>query len=273
MKTLRDKIVIKGIGLHSGKSSTLTISPYNKSGIFFSNKNGISRINEAEIREDSRLTGFSLPNGMIVRTGEHLLGALAGMEVDSALLELTDNEVPILDGSALPFVEAIASVGLVEIDGTPMRSTITQPYFVEENDGKRIIAAFPCDKLRVSYIIDYSGTPIGVQKVKYDINADVFYNVICRARTFALTRELEYLKENNLAKGGSLENAMLFDGNGLVGGVKPRLENECVTHKVIDLLGDLTLIGSIPVAHYVAIAAGHSIHGKLVSLIKRDLRK
>ena len=140
--------------------------------------------------------------------------------------------------------------------------------FVEENDGKRLVAAFPCDKLSVSYIIDYSGTPIGVQNVKYDITNAAFYNIISKARTFALTYELDYLRKNGLAKGGSPENALVFGETGLIEGQELRFPLECVTHKVIDLLGDLTLAGTIPTAHYVAISAGHSIHGKLTRRIK-----
>ena len=138
----------------------------------------------------------------------------------------------------------------------------------EENGGKRFLAAVPSEKLCVSYVIDYSGTPVGTQNVTYDVTRETFYNIISRARTFGLTSELEYLRRNGLAKGGSLDNALVFDGEGLVGDASLRFPLECVTHKVIDLLGDLTLAGPIPTAHYVAIAAGHSIHGKLARRIR-----
>ena len=140
--------------------------------------------------------------------------------------------------------------------------------FQSENGGKRFLAAVPSEKLCVSYVIDYSGTPVGTQNVTYDVTRETFYNIISRARTFGLTSELEYLRRNGLAKGGSLDNALVFDGEGLVGDAALRFPLECVTHKVIDLLGDLTLAGPIPTAHYVAIAAGHSIHGKLARRIR-----
>ncbi len=268
MKTLKNEIKIGGVGLHSGEESKLWMRPCGSAGIYFRNKSGLSSVTEAVVEEDSRLTGFSLPNGAVVRTAEHLLAAIAGMGLEAVELELTGSEVPILDGSAFPFAEAIKNCGFEEIDGKRKKRAIAAPLFLEENDGGRLLAAAPAEKLTVTYIIDYSGTPIGTQKVKYDITSETFYNIISKARTFGLTSELDYLKQNGLAKGGTLDNALVFDEKGLVGGQRLRFPLECVTHKVIDLLGDLTLAGEIPTAHYVAVAAGHSIHGKLTRRIK-----
>lgn len=268
MRTLRNEIKISGVGLHSGEHSTLWMRPCERAGIYFRKNGVLSSTAKAVVEEDQRLTGFRLPNGALVRTGEHLLAAIAGMGLDSVELELSAAEVPIMDGSARPYADAIRECGFEEIEGTVKRRAISSPIFVEENGGNRLLIAAPSDKLSITYIIDYSKTPIGVQKVRYDITEDTFYNIISRARTFALTYELDYLKQNGLAKGGSLENAIVFDEKGPVYGQTLRFPLECVTHKVIDLLGDLTLAGEIPTAHYVAIAAGHSIHGKLTRRIK-----
>ncbi len=268
MKTLKNEIKISGTGLHSGEESTLWMRPCERPGIHFRNENGLSPVTEAVVEEDSRLTGFSLPNGAVVRTAEHLLAAIAGMGLNAVELELSGSEVPILDGSAFPFAEAIKDCGFTEMDGILKGRAISAPIFLEENGGSRLIAAAPSDRLTVTYIIDYSGTPIGLQKVKYDITSETFYNIISKARTFGLTSELDYLKQNGLAKGGTLDNALIFDENGTVGSQRLRFPLECVTHKVIDLLGDLTLAGEIPAAHYVAVAAGHSIHGKLARRIR-----
>lgn len=268
MLTLKDEIKISGIGLHSGEQSVLYLRPCGRAGIYFRGKNGLASTADAVVEEDSRLTGFSLPNGVTVRTAEHLLAAVAGMGLDAVEIELEGAEVPIMDGSAFCFAEAIKECGVTEVDGDAWRLTVSSPVAVREKDGERLAVALPSEKLSVTYVIDYPGTPIGTQSVKYDITPEMFYNIISKARTFGLTYELGFLKENGLAKGGSLENALLFDDKGPVGGQKLRFPLECVTHKVTDLLGDLTLAGSVPVGHYIAVAAGHSTHGKLVRRLK-----
>ncbi len=268
MLTLRNEIKMSGIGLHSGERSVLHLRPCGRAGIFFRGKNGLSPTADAVVEEDSRLTGFSLPNGVTVRTGEHLLAAVAGMGLEAVEIELDGPEVPIMDGSAYCFAEAIKECGFEETAGDAVRTAVSCPIAVSEKNGERLAVALPAENLSVTYVIDYPGTPIGTQSVKYDITPDVFYNIISKARTFGLTYELGFLKENGLAKGGSLENALIFDDRGPVGGQKLRFPLECVTHKVIDLLGDLTLAGPVPVGHYIAVAAGHSTHGKLVRRLK-----
>jgi len=120
-------------------------------------------------------------------------------------------------------------------------------------------------------VIDYPGTPVGTQRASYVITPEVFLEKISKARTFGLTSELEYLKKNGLAKGGSLGNALMFDEKGLLNEGGLRFPEECAAHKINDLLGDLSLLGSIPVAHYIGICAGHDLHGRLVDRIKRAL--
>ena len=256
------------MGLHSGKQTAVTLEPFDRQGIYFRGPRGLSSVSEARVEEDSRLTGFSLPNGVSVRTGEHLLAAIAGMGIDAAVVELDGGEVPIMDGSAFPFADGIKKTGLEETGDKCERLALPVPVYAEERGGDRIMTACPCDHLKVTYIIDYSGTPVGVQRVTVDVTTDNFYNIISKARTFGLTRELEYLKQNGLALGGTLDNALVFDENGPVGGQELRFPLECAMHKVIDLLGDLTLCGFVPVAHYIGIASGHSIHAKLTRRLR-----
>lgn len=270
MKTLAKELTFNGIGLHSGQKASVTLCPYNKQGIYFENENGVCSITEAELAEDSRLTAFRLPNGVVVRTGEHILGAIIGMGIDSVLIKNKFEEIPILDGSAAKFVEEIKD-NIVD-DGTPIKKLfISSPVSVMEQNRTRFVIALPAETLRITYIIDYSSTPIGTQTVTYDINQENFENIICKARTFGLTREFEFLKKYGLARGGSLENAMVFDENGLVGGQKLRFPLECVTHKVLDLLGDLALLGQAPIGHYIAHCAGHSAHGLLRGKLLKTL--
>jgi len=268
--TINKGIEFEGAGLHSGKLCKVTVSPSDKCGIYFETTAGLYPVTSAVVEENNRLTGFRLPDGTIVRTAEHLLGALVGMGVDSAIIRLYGEEVPILDGSAFCFASAIADAGTGEKSGQRApKKVLMSPVFVEDAERSRFAAAVPSENLKVTYVIDYSGTPIGTQRVCYNITPDVFFNTISRARTFGLTSELDYLAKAGLAKGGSLDNCLVFGEKTLLNEDGLRFPLECVTHKVIDLLGDLVFAGSIPAAHYIAVCAGHDIHGRLTNRIKR----
>lgn len=268
MKTLNRQINISGVGLHSGEKSAVCLRPSNIPGISFKNAGGVSMASEAVVEEDSRLTGFCLPNGMKVRTGEHMLAAIAGMGLEAVQIEMEGEEVPIMDGSAFAFAHEIKEAGLCEVEGEAKKCAVSLPLTVEEKNGARLLFALPSEELKITYIIDYTGTPVGVQRASFTVTPDTFYETISRARTFGLTSELDYLKREGLARGGSLDNALVFDEKGLLGGAKLRFPQECVIHKMTDLLGDLTLSGCLPTAHYVGICAGHSIHAKLTRKLK-----
>ena len=268
MKTLKNEIRLSGVGLHSGSAAAVTLVPSEGEWINFVNQKGASSVTQAVIEEDSRLTGFSLPNGMTVRTAEHLLAAVAGMGLEAVDIHLEGQEVPIMDGSALPFAQAIRETGFRDNGKKSRPRFLATPLIAEENNGARLMFAYPSEKLRVTYIIDYSGTPVGLQKFSCDITEENFYNIIAGARTFGLTSELGYLRQHGLAKGGSKENALIFDENGLVEGQQLRHPQECSIHKITDLLGDLTLSGPVPTAHYVGLASGHSVHAKLVRSLR-----
>lgn len=260
-----------GIGLHSGEFSTVSVSPSQKEGIYFSTANGLFPIASAQVEEDNRLTGFRLLDGTLVRTAEHLLAALVGLNIDSAVIELTEEEIPILDGSPYPFALALSEAGIKAFGEKSSQKSLFVPIVIDDTDKDRVIMAIPSERLKVTYVIDYPGTPVGTQRASYVISPELFLNRISRARTFGLTSELDYLKKNGLAKGGSLENALVFDEKGLLNEGGLRFPLECVTHKINDLLGDLALLGSIPIAHYIGICAGHDLHGRLVDRLKRVL--
>jgi UDP-3-O-[3-hydroxymyristoyl] N-acetylglucosamine deacetylase len=260
-----------GIGLHSGEVSTVSVSPSQKEGIYFFTENGLFPIASAQVEEDNRLTGFRLPDGTLVRTAEHLLSALVGLGIDSAIIALSGEEVPILDGSPHPFAVALLEAGIKEIDRKSHKTALFAPIVIDDPDRDRAIMAIPSERLKVTYVIDYPGTPVGTQRASYIISPELFIKRISKARTFGLTSELDYLKNNGLAKGGSLENALMFDEEKLLNEGGLRFPLECVTHKINDLLGDLALLGRIPTAHYIGICAGHDLHGRLVDRIKRIL--
>ena len=269
MYTLNRALAFSGVGLHSGVECSVLLLPSQKDGFSFTTGRGSFSAASAVVEEDSRLTGFRLPDGTLVRTAEHLLGAVVGMGLDAVEIELGSEEIPILDGSALPFASAIAEAGFSDNGAEKTRNALFAPIAVEEARGGRIMAAIPSDTLKITYVIDYSGTPIGVQRASYDITPETFLNTIAKARTFGLTYELDYLRQNGLAKGGSLDNAVMFDKDELLNQGGLRFPLEPVTHKVIDLLGDLALMGNVPTAHYMGICAGHGIHGKLVDKLKK----
>jgi len=269
MRTLKSAARFEGIGLHSGKFARVSIEPSFDGTVSFKTASGVFPLTSAVVEEDNRLTGFRLPDGTSVRTAEHLLASIAGMEIDSALIELDGEEVPIGDGSARPFVEAMAAAGICETGEKTAKRALAFPITIDEPESGRFIAAVPSCATRVTYVIDYPGTLVGTQRVTYEINADTFERVISGARTFCLTQELDYLKKHGLALGGSLDNALVFGEDALLNDGGLRFPLEPVTHKVTDLIGDLLLAGPIPIAHYICVCAGHGIHGKLADRLKR----
>lgn len=265
-RTIAKELTFEGVGLHSGVECRVVFHPSEENGICFKTANGIYKISEAVVEEDQRLTGFVLPDGTKIRTAEHMLAAVSGMCVDNLIIESFGGEIPIFDGSAVKFAQAIKNAGFIG-EKDMYSPSVSVPVCIDE--GNRCVFAMPSDKCRITYVIDYSGTPIAVQKVSYEINEQIFFDIISKARTFCLTTELEYLKANGLAGGGSLGCAMVFANDKLLNEEGLRMPLECATHKVLDLMGDLTLLGRIPVAHYVAVCAGHAVHDRLVEKLKR----
>lgn len=267
--TLQGEIEFSGVGLHSGESSKVLLRPCGREGIFFRTPVGDISISTAVVDEDNRLTGFRLRDGTKVRTAEHLLGAIVGMGLEGVIIELDGEEVPIFDGSAYPFAQKISETGTVEVGECAVLRHVSAPVVVDEPGSGRFVAALPSGETRITYVIDYPDVIIGTQRTSFVITEKSFLDIIAKARTFGLVSELDYLKNNGLAKGGSLDNAMLFDGERILNEGGLRFPLEAVTHKVTDLLGDLALLGFLPRAHYVAICAGHGIHGRLTDRLRR----
>lgn len=206
------------------------------------------------------------PDGSKLSTVEHLLSVIGGVGLDDVMIECDAHELPILDGSALPFAEGILEAGLVECGARENFLHITSPICID--DGVATISAIPADKTRITYIIDYPGTGIGTEMKEAFLTPDVFMSQIAPARTFALLSEIEALRGVGLAAGGSLDNALVIGADGPVGGAAYRIENECAAHKALDLIGDLILLGELPVAHYICIKGGHRLHHKLTDRIR-----
>jgi UDP-3-O-[3-hydroxymyristoyl] N-acetylglucosamine deacetylase len=261
-----------GVGLHSGLSTHVRVLPAAVGeGRYFVrvDQAGAPTIPANIAGVSQTLLSTELRNGEAsVRTVEHLLAALAGMGVDNARIEIDGAEVPLLDGSAQEWVEAIARSGLVaQSDPRPV-CTLKEPIWVHQGDA--FVAALPAPALRFTYGIDFDLPAIGNQWYSWTPAQESFAEAIAPARTFGLAHQIEQLRQNGLIKGGSLENALVC---GTEGWLNPplRFSNEPVRHKLLDLVGDLSLLGIFPLVHVLAYKASHSLHTQLARLVAQNL--
>ena len=201
-----------------------------------------------------------------VRTVEHLLATLVALGVDDVLMAIDGPEVPLLDGSAQDWLTAIAGVGVVQQDDEDSRSAITIKEPITCQAGDAFVAAFPCAQLRFSYGIDFPYAPIGKQWFTWQPDQEDFATAIAPARTFGFADQVEQLRQAGLIKGGSLGNALVCDHENWLN-PPLRFVDEPVRHKLLDLLGDLSLLGQIPQAHFVAYKASHKLHTQLAQMI------
>ncbi len=269
LHTLRSPFSLAGVGLHSGVVTQVKVLPvFDRSDRYFVRVDlpdrpeipaNLSRVREAMLSTE-------LGEGKAtVRTVEHLLAALVGSGVDAACIEVDGPEMPLLDGSALPWVEAIAQTGLQPLVGTErLTSQITEAVWITERD--MFVAALPCPELRFSYGVDYPYQPIGRQWFTWHPQQESFAEAIAPARTFGFADQIEALRQAGLIKGGSLENALVCDREVWLN-PPLRFPDEPVRHKLLDFLGDLSLLGVIPQGHYLAYKASHRLHTQLAQAI------
>src|SRR2546428_10111893 len=266
-KTLAGPVEIEGVGLHSGRRVALRILPGEAgSGIVFIRRD----LDGVEIPASYRLlngSNFSttLSRGpAVVATVEHLLSALQGLSIDNARIEMDDAEVPILDGSALPFVDRILEVGTRSL-GRPRRFlALTRP--VRPRAGEKEILALPDNGFQATYAIYFPHPVIGTQTVTTEVTEESYIESIAPARTFCLLSDVEAMRRSGLALGGSLDNALVVGEDGVLNG-SLRFPDEFARHKVLDLIGDLALLGLPIRAHVIAFKGGHRLHAALVAKI------
>ena len=266
-KTINKNIIFKGIGLHSGLEAILTIKPaIPNSGILFKRTdiklNNIIVPNIFNVSNATFCTTISNENGVSVSTIEHLMGALYGLGIDNALIEINNQEVPILDGSAKLFIEAISKVGIKSSD-TPIK-IIKIEKKVELTDGKKIISIEPTKvSLDIDFELKYDNELIGTQRnlIKvFESDLTDIYN----SRTFCLFEDIEKLKKMGLAKGGSLKNAIVIKKNEVLNEEGLRNNKEFVNHKILDCMGDLYLAGYKIIAKVVCSQGGHKLTNQLL---------
>ena len=267
--TLADTVELSGIGLHSGAQVTMRLLPAPAgSGIVFRRTDldnfeipAISR-NVAKVSYATSL----MRQGVLISTTEHLLSALIGMGVDNAIVELDNLELPILDGSALPYVEAFQRVGIRTQRRRREYLRVLRP--VEVREGDKFIGVYPGSGYRIEYTIDFPA-PIGQQRASVDLAAETYGTFIAAARTFGYKADEQRLRDMGLIRGASPENAIVLGPKGPENGPL-RFSDEYVRHKVLDLIGDLALAGRRIEGHVVAERAGHAMHTALVSRLLKD---
>lgn len=265
--TFKRAIEIEGVGLHSGAAVRLRILPAGTDeGISFSRTDlGGTRVPVAHryLRGSCYATSLAR-NGTRVATVEHILAALVGLGIDNAHIEVDGPEVPILDGSARPFVDLLLAAGLQRLNAPRRFLGLDRPVTIRQGD--RSILALPSNELRITYGIDFPHPAIGHQAVTVRPDREAFASSIAPARTFCMLREVEAMREAGLARGGSLENAVVVGEDGVLNG-SLRFPDEFVRHKVLDLIGDLALLSAPLRAHVIAFKGGHKMHAALVGTV------
>ena len=268
-KTIRQKVQVRGVGLHSGQSCALNFVPAPAGqGVHFVRRDlpGSPRllVHANHVSATSYATTLSGPE-FSVSTIEHCVSALAALRVDNLDIELDGPEIPIVDGSAAPFLRALQSVGVCEQDQPRTYLAVVKP--LEVRDGDKWARVSPYQGLRLTVEIDFAHPAVGKQKLDVDVNETSFSREIAPARTFGFLKDVEALRVQGLIKGGGLENAIVLSDTGVVNSEGLRFPDEFVRHKALDALGDLVTLGRPLLGHFESFKAGHDLHQKLVKAI------
>jgi UDP-3-O-[3-hydroxymyristoyl] N-acetylglucosamine deacetylase len=262
--TLRDVLSFEGVGLHTGAPARMHVRPQVAgSGLRFRLEGGTSFPALAEYVVETRRATVVGSGERSVSTVEHVLAALFAMGVDNAQIEVEGPEIPVMDGSSAAFAEAIAKVGLVDQYAPRPTMRVDRPMVF--HDGEALLLVSPCDAFRVRFAVDYA-PPVNAQFIDATIDADYFIRDIAPARTFGYLHEVEALRAAGLARGGSLDNALVFAPDGPL--TPLRWPNEVVRHKVLDLIGDFALLGAWPLCEVVSIKSGHRLHAKAAKALR-----
>ncbi len=273
-RTLKHRISATGVGLHSGEKVTLTLNPAPADhGVVFQR---IDLPNTPPIHvnamavNDTRLSSALESSGARVATVEHLMSALAGLGVDNVLIELTAAEVPIMDGSSGPFIFLLQTAGLQELEAPKKFVRILKEVEVKEAD--KWAKFSPHHGFKAEFTIDFAHPvfEFSGKTVTIDYDSQSYVDDISRARTFGFMHEVEYLRANGLAKGGSLDNAIVLDEYKVLNGGGLRYEDEFAKHKVLDAIGDLYILGYPIIGKFSAFKSGHALNNQLLRALLAD---
>ena len=269
-RTIRTPVECCGVGLHSGAPVKLRILPApGGSGIVFRRVDLDGYEVEAISKNVAKVSYATslMKQGVLISTTEHLLSAFIGMGIDNAVVELDNLELPILDGSALPFVEMISRVGLRQQRRKRTYLKILRPY--EMREGGKFIGVYPADRYSVSYAIDFPHPLIGSEVRKVELNNGNYVEEIARARTFGFLEQQRAMLNLGLIRGATRESCIVLTADG-IDNPPLRYTDEFVRHKILDLIGDLALFGKRILGYVKADKAGHAMHTAIVSRILRD---
>lgn len=271
-RTIKREVTTKGIGLHSGIDAVLKLVPAPEdTGVVFVRKDSeLARMSAfVNAVSDTRLSTNLTYNTVEARTVEHLLATLSGLGIDNVFIELDGPEVPILDGSALEYVAMITRAGIEKQSRRVSCVRITKPISVSERHSH--ITIFPYEGRKITCSIDYDHPLIKHQTMSIDITEENFVREIASAKTYGFLREVEFLRARGLARGGTLYNSIVLDEEGIINKNIVTFKDEFVRHKILDIVGDSSLLGMPIYGHIVAHRAGHSINIKFLNEILNNL--
>lgn len=276
-KTLKKYFSLSGITLHNGSVSTIKVNPAPaNTGILFKrtdlkvpHEQSLIKANIKNVHKSELCTKISNQYDHTISTIEHLMSAFHGTGIDNAIIEINNTELPILDGSSLEYVHEIENAGIMNLQSERKIINIVQPVTVRHNES--YIKAIPSRNTRINYTIVYDHELIQEQNFIFDLDSRHTYkSLISNSRTFGFKEEVEYLKERGLIAGGSLENAIVLDKNGVMNNSKLRHENEFVRHKLLDFIGDIYLSGHRVRGEFEIFKGGHRLNHQLVRSIMSD---
>ncbi|MBN1470391.1 MAG: UDP-3-O-acyl-N-acetylglucosamine deacetylase [Syntrophaceae bacterium] len=271
-RTLKKEIGCFSIGLHTGRKINMKIKPApSDTGIVFI-RTDLPDAPPIQAKYDNvcdtTLATTIGSNGVTVSTVEHLLSAFSGMGVDNAIIELDSFEVPVMDGSALPFVNMFKEVGTRLQKKNKKMLIVKNPVSVNEGDASAML--LPSDEFKISYEIDFKHPVIGKQSYDMTFSDEEYENNICAAQTFGFLKDLEFLQAKGLALGGSLKNAIVLDDKKIINKEGQRIPHVFVKHKILDAIGDLFLLGMPIIGHFVAYKSGHRLNNLLLRELTRQ---
>ena len=271
-RTIRKATTISGIGLHSGIRINLRMRPATvNTGIIFHRTDGEQTVDIKACSEnvvDTRMATVIGHQGVTVSTIEHFMAALAAFGIDNLHVDIDGPEVPVLDGSAAPFIREIQRAEVKKLNRSRKFIAIRKPLEIIEGDKQ--IRIIPSRFFRISFDIAFDHPAIATQHHSMKFSTESFCKEIAAARTFGFLHEVEHLKAMGLARGGSLENAVVIDNDGVMNPEGLRFQNEFVRHKILDSFGDFSLLGSPLLGHIKAFKTGHDLNVKMIRMIEEN---
>jgi len=268
--TLKKPVKISGVGLHTGCQVSITLRTAPKdTGVVFRRVDLQNFQIEALRKRVSRvvLATTLMKKGVMLSTVEHILSAIYGLELDNVYIDIDSLEVPIMDGSALPFVEMVSQAGIKKQDKERIFLKVQKP--IRLKNGEKFISIEPASSFQISYEIDFKHPMIGHQVLNMELTPEIYRREIAYARTFGFYAEVEDLRKKGLIRGGSFENAVVLSETEIMNG-ELRSPDEFVRHKILDLIGDISLCGYPLIGHIKAYKAGHALHTALATALVRD---